>query len=162
LFEKEKQKLLRVRAEPIRRGRSQNIQRFFASFFSKKKSFTSPAHEAQVVKLLPGFLFLTAGLCVGVFLGLNYLRGTRRLGWIPVHLLLGAAGLEQLAMMLQDGRKTALMTWSAGLVALALCCGLLTPIVAGFSRRRAELLLVTHISAGLSGYLAFLAWLARR
>jgi hypothetical protein len=105
---------------------------------------------------------LTAGIGVGVFLGLNYLRGTRRPGWVPAHLLLGAAGLEQLAMMLQDGRKTDLITWSAGLVALALCCGLLTPIVAGFSRRRAEMVLVTHITAGLSGYLAFLAWLTSR
>ncbi len=118
--------------------------------------------EVLVVKLLPGFLFLTTGICIGVFLGINYLRGTRRPGWIPAHLLLGAAALEQLAMMLQDGRKTPLITWSAGLVAVALCCGLLTPIVAGFSRRRAEMVLVTHISAGLSGYLAFLAWLTSR
>jgi hypothetical protein len=38
-LKKSSKKLLRVWPEPLRKGRSQNRQKFFASFFSKKKCF---------------------------------------------------------------------------------------------------------------------------
>jgi hypothetical protein len=37
-LKKRTKKLLRVWAEPIRRGRSQNEQKFFASFFQKRRA----------------------------------------------------------------------------------------------------------------------------
>jgi hypothetical protein len=55
-FEKKNQKLLRVWARCSRKGRSQNNQKFFASFFSKKKTLLScpSVANAPVVSILPG------------------------------------------------------------------------------------------------------------
>jgi hypothetical protein len=38
-LKKRTKKFLPVRAEPLRRGRSQTLQKFFASFFQKRSAF---------------------------------------------------------------------------------------------------------------------------
>ena len=55
-----------------------------------------------MVKAIPALVLLSAAMCLGVIMGIQYLRRVRsKPVMIGVHLLLGAGGLEVLAMMLR-------------------------------------------------------------
>jgi Na+-transporting NADH:ubiquinone oxidoreductase subunit NqrD len=119
-------------------------------------------HVAPVLLLFAA----TAGL--GVYNGLGYLRGQRRVGLVAVHLLLGIGALEGLLILLRgtpDGDVTpggSLVATAAALFAAALFIGLLAPILHRRSKRSAEGALVAHVGAGTLGYLLFLVWVARQ
>lgn len=119
------------------------------------------------MRALPVLLLLGAAGCLGVVLGLNYLRGVRsRPVMIGLHFLLGAAGLEVMVMLLNrtpDGEVIAaspLSTTAAGLVAGALFIGVLTPMVGRASRRRMNVALATHASVASTALIAVVVWVA--
>jgi len=119
------------------------------------------------MKALPVVILLGAAVCLGVIMGLEYLRGVRsRPAMIGIHLLLGAGGLEVLVMLLNrtpDGEVMPagpLATAAAALVALALFVGLLAPMIGRRSRRTMNVALATHASIASTGFLVLLVWVA--
>jgi len=116
---------------------------------------------------LPAALLLTVAAVLGVWLGVLYLRRVRRPALIGVHLLLGAASLQVTLMMLRgmpngdSAPATAIGLGAAGCLAAAMFSGLLAPLVGRGSRRAANLAVATHASAGLGGFLLFMAWIVR-
>lgn len=114
---------------------------------------------------LPAGLFLAAAAALGSFLGILYLRGLRRKPvLIGTHLLLGAAGLEQMAMMLRgapDGtilQAGTLGNLAAGLIAAAMFSGLTAALLPARSRSVFNVTLATHASVGFAGLALFVAW----
>jgi hypothetical protein len=120
------------------------------------------SHVAPVLLLLAA----TAGL--GVYNGLGYLRGQRRVGLVAVHLLLGIGGLEGLLILLRgtpDGDVSqggSLANAAAGLFALALFSGLLRPVFRRQSKQTSDMVVMAHAGAGAVGLLLFLVWAARQ
>jgi hypothetical protein len=120
------------------------------------------------MKALPVVVLLGAAACLGVILGLNYLRGVRsRPGMIGIHFLLGAGGLEILVMLLNrtpDGETMPagpVATTAAGLVALALFVGVLTPMIGRRSRRTMNVALATHAGIASTALVVLAVWVAR-
>lgn len=114
---------------------------------------------------LPAVLLLGAAVCLGIYLGVEYLRGIRsRPVMIGLHLLLGAGGLEVIAMLLKgtpDGTLVAAGTTghaAALLLLLAMFTGLTAPMVGRGSRRVMNVALAMHASAAAAGFLLLLAW----
>lgn len=114
---------------------------------------------------LPSFILLTAAVVLGVLLGVDYLRGVRSsAGMIGAHLLLGAGALETVAMLLRgtpDGTAMSagsLGSVTAGCLALAMCSGLIAPMIGRRSVRTMNVALVTHVSVAAGGFLLFLGW----
>lgn len=116
-----------------------------------------------------GSLLLLLGLsaALGVFLG------WRRLHHLPnkpvhraVHLLLGLAGLQGLAMLRRgapDGTVVpveALGTASALLLVLAMMSGLLASVIARHvGRRPVAATLLVYVTVGAGGFVLFIVWL---
>ena len=118
----------------------------------------------MMMALTPG-IFLAAAAALGSFLGILYLRGLRRKPvLIGTHLLLGAAGLEQMAMMLRGAPNGAVVqpgvlgNLAAGFVAAAMFSGLVAALLPARSRRVIDVALATHASVGFAGLALFLAW----
>lgn len=114
---------------------------------------------------LPIVALLTAGVGLGLLLGLRYLRGLpRKPVMIGAHLLLGAGTLEQIAVLLHGTPSgDVIADQMLGRVALvliagALLFGLCAPLLSRQSRRGAEALLVGHASLGALGFAALIAW----
>jgi hypothetical protein len=114
---------------------------------------------------LPAGVFLAAAAALGSFLGLLYLRGLRRKPvLIGTHLLLGAAGLEQMAIMLRGAPNGIVLeagvlgNLAAGFVAAAMFSGLAAALLPARSRRVVDVTLATHASVGFAGLALFLAW----
>jgi hypothetical protein len=112
-------------------------------------------------------LFLFAAAVLGCLLGWNYLKGVRsKPGLIAAHLLLGAAGLEQVAILLHgqpngDAWPSASLANTAGaLLALGMVLGFATPLVRQ-SRQTMNTVLVGHVGVAAAGFVLFLAWAAR-
>jgi len=117
------------------------------------------------MKALPPAVLLCAAVALGVFLGIRYLRRTRNKPvLVGIHLLLGGAGLEVVAMMLRgtpdgDGASGgALVKGAAGLLLAAMISGLLSPMVGRGSRRIMNVALATHASLAAAGFALFIAW----
>jgi hypothetical protein len=97
---------------------------------------------------------------------LNYLKGIRKPGLIAAHLLLGAAALEQVAMLLRgspsggEWPNESLVKTAGLLLAIGMGLGFATPLVR-HSRQTMNTVLVGHIGAAAAGFVLFLAWLAR-
>lgn len=114
----------------------------------------------------PVTLFLLAAAGIGCLLGLNYLKGIRKPGLIAAHLLLGAAGLEQVAMLLRgapngDAWPSESLVKTAGLLlAIGMGLGFATPLVRN-SRQTMNTVLIGHIGAATAGFVLFLAWASR-
>jgi hypothetical protein len=114
----------------------------------------------------PAIVLLSASVALGLFLGLKYLRRVRsKPALIAVHLMLGGAGLEGMAMLLRgtpDGTVTPsglLGNTAALLLATAMLSGLATPMIAKRSPRKVgSIALATHVGFGASGFVLFLAW----
>ena len=117
---------------------------------------------------IPAVLLLSGAVVLGVLLGLEYLRRVRsKPTMIGLHLLLGAGGLEVIAMLLRgtpDGAVLpagAIGQVAAGLLAFALCSGLVAPLVGRRSRATMNVALVTHVTASAAGFVLCLLWFAR-
>jgi hypothetical protein len=114
---------------------------------------------------LPSFILLSAAVALGVVLGLQYLRGERSSPLVMgAHLLLGAGGLETIAMLLRgtpDG--TVAEAGSLGrLAAMCLLGGMASGLLIG--RRSVQTMnvaLITHIGVAAAGFLLFLGWMLR-
>lgn len=116
---------------------------------------------------LPLFL-LGAAAALGLLLGSQFLRGRRNPPMlIGLHLLLGGAGLETLAMLLRgapDGSPApagSLAVMSAGLLVLAMVCGLSAPVLARYSRLGANATVAMHASLAAGGIALLIGWLVR-
>lgn len=119
------------------------------------------------VKALPVVILFGVAACLGVMLGLQYLKGVRsKPVMIGMHLLFGAAGLEVMVMTLAgapDG--TVIFTGTlgrtaAGFLAAALFIGILSPIVGRRSRLTMNVALATHATVASVGVALLLAWVA--
>ncbi|MCP9626666.1 hypothetical protein NML43_06160 [Rhodopseudomonas palustris] len=112
----------------------------------------------------PVLVILSAATALGLYLGLLYLRGERKQGLVALHLLLGFGGLETLVMLLHgtpDG-ATAAGSLSFGKVAAGLfAVSAFSGFIAALARRSpvaANVLLGTHVTVGLAGFVLVLAW----
>jgi hypothetical protein len=103
-------------------------------------------------------LILAAAIGLGLYLGRLYLRGQRRRGLVVVHLLLGAAGAEQVVVQLQGAHGGSMGFNAAILLGITLALGFLASLVEKSSPQRARYVLATHATAGLAGFALFLAW----
>jgi hypothetical protein len=120
------------------------------------------------VRAVPLLLLLAGAVGLGVLLGVEYLRRVRsRPTVIGLHLLLGAGAVEVMAMLLRgtpDGTASpasAILKTAAGLLAFALCSGLVAPIVGRSSRATMNVALGVHVAGAVAGVLLFLLWVAR-
>jgi len=117
------------------------------------------------VKAIPVVVLFGAAVCLGLILGLQYLRGVRsKPVMIGMHLLLGAGGLEVMVMTL-SGAPDGTVMWTgtlgrtaAGFLAAALFIGLLTPMVGRRSRQTMNVALATHATIASVGFVLLLAW----
>ncbi len=116
------------------------------------------------MRTLPVTLILLAAATLGTILLLRYLKGgARRPGMIAAHLILGAAALEQMAMLLRgtpDGAGPALAgsgKFAAGMIAVAMALGFATPLVR-HSRSTMNTMLTGHVALAGAGCVLFLAW----
>jgi len=101
---------------------------------------------------------------LGVTLALLYLRGRR----VPIlgalHGLVGASGLGLLIVTLQGSRRgDAMGVGSFGEVAsvlfgIALALGLFIPLLNRLRPRSSGLVIATHASVAITGFVLFLAW----
>jgi hypothetical protein len=116
--------------------------------------------------LIPALVLLTASVALGLLLGWRYLRRERnKPALIGVHLILGAAGLEAMAMLLRgtpDGTLIVAGTLgnAAGLLlAAAMISGFASPMIGKRSpRRTGTIALASHAGVGAAGFILFLAW----
>jgi hypothetical protein len=114
----------------------------------------------------PAIVLLSASVALGLFLGLQYLRRVRsKPALIAVHLMLGGAGLEGMAVLLRgtpDGTVIPagfLGNMAALLLATAMISGLATPMIGKRSPRKVgSIALATHVGFGAGGFVLFLAW----
>ncbi len=119
------------------------------------------------MKAIPPALLLTTAVALGLYLGWLYLRRERRPKLIGLHLLLGAAGLQTTLMMLRATsggdafRAGTIGTITTCLLAGAMFSGLLAPLLGRGSRSTANVVVATHASVGLAGFLLFLVWMLR-
>jgi|SRR5271157_4965054 len=103
---------------------------------------------------VPVIVIFTAAITLGLVMLVLRLRGRRKPVLIGFHFLLGAGGLEQLAMLMS---RTSLKPTAAGLVLLALICALTAAIIGKAAPRTAAMVFATHIAFGIAGFLVLLA-----
>jgi hypothetical protein len=116
---------------------------------------------------LPPLLLVSATVALGIFMGIQYLRGRRNKPiLIGAHFLLGAGGLETMVILMRgtpDGEVAAsgsYGTMAAGFLALALLSGVITPLVGRSSPASIGLLLATHASVAAAGFVLVVAWVS--
>ena len=119
--------------------------------------------------VIPVLILLSAAVVLGIVLGLQYLRRERsKPALIGFHLLLGAGGLEVLAMLLHGTPDRRILpsggqlTAAAALVMAAMFSGLIAPMIGRQSRRTMNVALVIHTLIGLTSVVLLLAWVAQR
>lgn len=119
--------------------------------------------------VLPAVVVFGTTVAIGLYMGLRYLRGIRnKPALVAVHLLLGVAGLEVLALLLRgapDGQVAPsgmLGPFAALTMAGALLTGLLVPIIAKPRPEVIGLALAAHAAVGMAGFLALMLWLIGR
>ncbi len=116
---------------------------------------------------IPATLLITAAVLLGIYLGIFYLRGVRpRRILLGAHILMGMGGLEQVALLIHGAPSGVIMragaygTGAAGLFALAMLSGLTAPLLGQKSRRNGEIMLATHASVGILGFVLLLVWVS--
>lgn len=116
---------------------------------------------------VPIIALLTVQVGIGLYMGLNYLRGTRnKPTFIGIHFLLGAIALEVMALVLRgapsgeqaEGRT--LLTTTAALVAAALLTGLAGAMLFKPMPKAARVALYSHAGIGLAAFAALMLWVA--
>ena len=109
-------------------------------------------------------LTLVATVIIGTILGLFYLKGIRKPVLIGTHIIVGMAGLEQLAVTLGGSPRGSVMGLHsfgvmAGLLfALALPFGILAPMIGRQSSSKGGAMLAVHICIAVTAFVLFLAW----
>lgn len=118
---------------------------------------------------IPALLLLSGAVVLGLVLGLNYLRHERsKPALVGFHLLLGAGGLEVMAMLLHGtpnqptSPQGGLLLPAAGFVMFAMMSGLVAPLIGRQSRRTMNVAVVVHVSLAVTGFVLLLAWVAQR
>jgi len=116
---------------------------------------------------LPIIALLTVQVGIGLYMGMNYLRGTRnKPTFIGIHFLAGAVALEVMALVLRgapngdqaEGRS--LLTAAAALVAAALLTGLAGAMLYKPMPKAARVALYSHAGIGLAAFAAIMLWIA--
>jgi hypothetical protein len=108
----------------------------------------------------PITVLLTAAVGLGIYLGLAYLRKERKVGWNAVHLLVGAGGVEQLLVRVQGSPSGSIGYQAVLVLGVTMVLGFLAAVIGGNAPRKAEYVLIAHATAGLAGFVLFLAWLS--
>lgn len=119
--------------------------------------------------LIPVLVLLSAAVALGLVLGLQYVR---RVGSKPtligLHLILGGAGLEGMAILLRgtpDGTRLpagVLGNAAAILLAMAMITGFASPMIGRrWPRKTGSIALATHAGLAAIGFVLFLAWWLR-
>jgi hypothetical protein len=128
---------------------------------------TATAEAGTVaVNTLPVTLVVSAAVALGLWIGVLYLKRSRRPYLIGIHLLLGLGGMEQMVVLHQGTpagealRAGSYGTMALGLFALAMFTGLAAPLFWKQAPRAAEAVLATHATVGFAGFILFLAWLS--
>ncbi|WP_207790564.1 hypothetical protein [Polymorphobacter fuscus] len=113
----------------------------------------------------PALVVFGATVAIGLYMGLQYLRGVRNNRMlVGVHVLIGVAGLEVFALLLRgapDGTHLAesrMGPASALLLAAALFTGFLVPLIAAPKPAATGPALAVHAVAGTIGFGALLLW----
>ncbi len=115
--------------------------------------------------IAPIIVIISTTVAIGGYMGFQYLMGVRnRPMLIAIHLLLGAGGLEVMAMLLRgapDGSH--IMRHDLGEIAAifmvgALMTGLIVPLLAQPAPRRIGPLLLVHAGVALIAYGALVYW----
>jgi hypothetical protein len=115
---------------------------------------------------MPVLGLLTASLLLGLYLVLLFLRRERKPAIVGFHLLLGAGGLEMLVMLLHGtpsgtaGATSQFGVAAAALFGIAMFTGLTGAMIARRSAMSANIVVATHSSLGVAGFVLFLAWLS--
>ncbi len=110
-------------------------------------------------------MLLAAAVSLGLYLGWLYLKRERRPALVPLHLLLGAAGLQTTLLTLRgapNGDSLAAGTFgtaAACLLGAAMFSGLMAPMLCRSSHSTANVVVATHVGVGLLGVALFLAWI---
>jgi len=119
------------------------------------------------LEAIPPVMLLGTAVGLGIFLGVEYLRRVRSNPvMIGLHLLLGAGGLELVAMRLRgtpEGVVTPaghLGSVAALLLVLAMFTGLIAPMIGRRSRGTMNLALAVHASIAFAGFVLLLASVA--
>ncbi len=120
------------------------------------------------MQAMPAILLIGCQVALGLFLGFNYLNGDRnKPTLIGIHLLMGAAALEVMALLLRgapNGDPTTgkpMLTIAAGLTAAALLGGLAAAIFIKDMPRAARVALYGHVGFALAGFGALVLWVAQ-
>ena len=113
----------------------------------------------------PVVVIVATTVLIGLYMGFRFLQGVRNKPWLGgLHLLLGAAGLEVMAMLLRGAPNgdavpaEANAHWAGGLIVAALLSGLFVAIIAKPMPNRIGMTLAVHASFGLLGFAALLLW----
>ncbi len=117
--------------------------------------------------MFPITLLVLAAAGLGTWLFLQYLRGEARQPiLIGTHLLLGAAALEQLAVLFRgapngDRLPSESLGQTVGfLLVVAMMLGFAAPLLRK-SLSTAHTALIAHVSVAAAGCLLFLVWISR-
>lgn len=109
---------------------------------------------------LPILGLLSLAVCLGLFMGVQYLRGERRRPVvIGVHILAGLGSLEPMAVLVREAADATLARAAMIVVALALMGGLGSALLRRQSRRASEAALVAHACAALSALALLTIWI---
>ncbi|ADP72511.1 hypothetical protein Rvan_3326 [Rhodomicrobium vannielii ATCC 17100] len=107
----------------------------------------------------------TTAAALGLYLFALFLKRRRPANLIlGVHILLGMAGLEQVAVLIRGAGPSGAAaagqfgTAAAALFALSLFSGFVAPIVAQRSKQGGIALLYSHVGLGLAGFASLLIW----
>lgn len=116
---------------------------------------------------IPIIVLVTVQLGLGLYMGLNYLRGTRnKPTFIGIHFLLGAVALEVMALVMRgapDGEQAenrTVLTAGAALVAAALLTGLAGAMLYKPMPKAARFALYSHAGIGIAAFAALMWWFA--
>ncbi|HUN90511.1 MAG TPA: hypothetical protein VMU33_00530 [Burkholderiaceae bacterium] len=117
------------------------------------------------MKILPIVLLLSAAAILGILLGIQYLRRQRLPPvLIGLHLILGAGGLELLAVLLRGAPDGVVLSigsagrTAAGLLAAAMFTGLVAPLIGRGSRTTMNVALLAHVGVAVVGIGVLFAW----
>jgi hypothetical protein len=134
----------------------------------RRSNQNAPAKKREErMTTLPIVAILTAAVSLGGYNLFLRQRGIRKPVLIGVHLLFGLGALEVLIYFLKDANggegqpAGSFGNVAAAFLALAAFSGLLAPILGRRSRLTSNVLMATHASCGIAGFLTALAWVSR-
>ncbi len=111
---------------------------------------------------LPPLLAFTVTAGLGLYMGVQYLLGTRNKPMlIAIHLMSGLAGLEIMAVTVRGLPEGSLAPTAALILAGALLTGLAVPVLAKSRPGSVGVLLGSHAAVAMVGIGVFLLWALR-